>query len=186
LTLLLSGYKSLRWLPVFFAKPNRIPEFDFAGQVVDPNGSAYSVGDEVFGLIAPFDGLRNGQGTLASYAFVSVNDIILRPTNVSPVEASGFAGAGLTAYHAIFGIAQLEPGQTIFINGGSTSVGAFAIQLAKSTGCKVYASASGRNEKFVRDLGADEVGFHFIAPTSLLKGVSSLITPWRRCMNKYC
>jgi NADPH:quinone reductase-like Zn-dependent oxidoreductase len=54
--------------------------------------------------------------------------------------------------------AKLEEGQCIFINGGSSSVGAFAIQIAKAKGCKVYASASGKNEEFVRGLGADEVG----------------------------
>ena len=57
---------------------------------------------------------------------------------------------------------NLEPGQTVFVNGGSSSVGAFAIQIAKAKGAaKVVASASGKNEEFVRGLGADEVSLMF-------------------------
>lgn len=46
---------------------------------------------------------------------------------------------------------------SVFVNGGSSSVGAFAIQIAKAKGATVWASASGKNEQFVRSLGADEV-----------------------------
>ena len=45
--------------------------------------------------------------------------------------------------------------ESIFINGGSTSVGIYAIQLAKALSLHVTASASTRNESFVRDVGAD-------------------------------
>jgi NADPH:quinone reductase-like Zn-dependent oxidoreductase len=45
----------------------------------------------------------------------------------------------------------------VFINGGSSSVGAFAIQIAKAKGINVVASASAKNEELVRSLGADEV-----------------------------
>lgn len=36
-------------------------------------------------------------------------------------------------------------------------MGAFAIQIAKLKGARVTASASGRNEDYVRRMGADEV-----------------------------
>jgi hypothetical protein len=78
----------------------------------------------------------------------------------------------VTAYQGLVGMAGLEKGQRVFINGGSSSVGAFAIQIAKAKGCWVYASASGKNEEFVRGLGADEVGLHLYPnipnPNSLL------------------
>ena len=51
----------------------------------------------------------------------------------------------------------LQAGQTLFVNGGSTAVGAFAIQLAKARGARVVAAASAKNEAYVRALGADEV-----------------------------
>jgi NADPH:quinone reductase-like Zn-dependent oxidoreductase len=147
----------MRWLPNSFLK--RTAEHDLAGEVVDPNGSDFKVGDNVFGYIPPFPhSLSTRQGSLGEYAHVSAKFIVPRPSNVSPVEAAGLAITGLTAYQSLFDIAKLEEGQTVFINGGSTSVGIYAIQFAKVKGCKVIASASAKNEKFVKDIGADEVG----------------------------
>lgn len=150
-----SWFKLMKWLPNSFIK--RISESDLAGEVVDPNGSEFQIGDQVFGFIDVGHAFKTRQGSMTSYAFVPANNLVHRPSNISPVEAAGLTLAGLTAYQGIFDFSQLEPGQTIFINGGSTAVGAFAIQFAKVKGCRVVASASGKNEKFVRDLGADEV-----------------------------
>ncbi len=80
-----------------------------------------------------------------------------RPSNIDAIEASGLAVAGLSAYQAMFHDAHLEAGQTVFINGGSTSVGLFAIQIAKARGIRVVTSASAKKEELVRKMGADEV-----------------------------
>ena len=45
----------------------------------------------------------------------------------------------------------------IFVYGGSSSVGQYAIQLAKLSGYKVVTTASKRNHELVRSLGADLV-----------------------------
>lgn len=85
------------------------------------------------------------------------SQLVIRPSTISPTEAAGISIVALTAYTALIPLAQLEAGQTIFINGGSSAVGAAAIQIAKEKGAKVVASASGSNEAFVKALGADEV-----------------------------
>lgn len=156
------GYQLMQLLPNSFLK--RIAEADFAGEVIDPNGAEFKAGDNVFGFIDVTHSFSTRQGSLASYAFVPAANIVHRPSNISPVEASGLTLVSLTAYQCLFDIAKLEPGQTVFINGGSTSVGAFAIQFAKAKGCRVVASASGKNEQFVRDLGADEFFDYTKAP----------------------
>lgn len=76
---------------------------------------------------------------------------------MKPTEAAGLALVGLTAYHSLFNIAKLEPGQNIFINGGSTSVGVAAIQMAKAIGCTVTASGSSKREALFKALGVDTV-----------------------------
>ncbi|KAF4314092.1 Alcohol dehydrogenase superfamily zinc-containing [Botryosphaeria dothidea] len=48
-------------------------------------------------------------------------------------------------------------GQTLLVWGGSSSVGATAIQLAVASGLKVVATASSRNHDFVKSLGATAV-----------------------------
>lgn len=97
------------------------------------------------------------QGALAQYVRVPADHLAIRPSNVTPVQAAGVTLAGQTAYGALLDCGKLEAGQTVLINGGSSAVGAFAIQIAKAKGAKVVATASGKNEAFVRRLGADEV-----------------------------
>ena len=100
---------------------------------------------------------KTRQGTLTQYLKVPAEYVLHRPATVTPIEASGIALAAMTSYQALHAIAQLEPEQTILINGGSSAVGAFAIQIAKARGAKVVATASGKNEDFVLRMGADEV-----------------------------
>lgn len=90
---------------------------------------------------------------------MNADQVVIRPANVTPTQAAGVTLAALTAYQALFNAINLEADQTIFINGGSTAVGAFAIQFAKFKGATVIATASAKNEEFVREMGADEVCF---------------------------
>ena len=63
----------------------------------------------------------------------------------------------MTAYRMLVDVAKVESGQTIFINGGSTSCGRYAIEIAKALGCKVFASCSTSSLERVKSYGADEV-----------------------------
>ena len=142
--------------PNFMARRPHVAEHDLAGVIVNANGTQFAAGDHVFGLI-PFEVTqKSGQGALAQYAIVPSTFLVPQPTNITSVEAAGLAVVGLTAYQGLRD-AKLESGQTIFINGGSSGVGAFAIQIAKAKGYRVVASASSGNEALVRSLGADEV-----------------------------
>lgn len=74
-----------------------------------------------------------------------------------PAAAAGLALAGQTAWRALFVVGGLRDGQRVFVNGGSSSVGACAVQLAKAHGCYVAASASAESAALVKALGADDV-----------------------------
>jgi len=146
----------MRWAPNSFFK--RIAEYDFAGEIVDPNGNpGFKDGDQVFGSIPIQGSFVNGQGALSQYAYAPARTTTLRPEAISSNEASGIGIVAMTAHAALHQMGKLEAGQRIFINGGTTSVGIYAIQFAKALGCKVYASASGKNEEFLKSLGVDEV-----------------------------
>lgn len=100
---------------------------------------------------------KNGEGAIAEYVKTKAVRLIRSPTNLTHVEASGVVIAYLTAWDGLVTSAQIQPGQTVFINGGSSSVGRFAIQLGKLKGCKVVTSCSPGNMEGLKALGADEV-----------------------------
>ncbi|KAJ7175689.1 NAD(P)-binding protein [Mycena filopes] len=145
------GYKLLRTLPNFMAGRPHVKEQDVAGIIVDPNGSGFSVGDKVFGA-----SLSTKFGTLAQYAVLPSSCLALKPANVSAIEAAGLAIVVATAYQALVTNLHIESGQTVFINGGSSAVGLASIQIAKSIGCKVVATASSKNKELLLSLGVDE------------------------------
>ena len=83
--------------------------------------------------------------------------IALKPDNFNFEEAASISIVVLTAWQAMFNLANLSSGQRILITGASGGVGSMAVQLAKAKGAFVIGTASGKNEQFVRDLGADEL-----------------------------
>ncbi len=127
-----------------------------AGSLRVPMISVSSHYPEISYAITLVLAITTGQGALAQFVRVPAQYLVIRPQSVTPAQAAGLSLAGLTAYQTLHILADIEAGETVFINGGSTAVGAFAIQIAKAAGAKVVATASTSNEGFVRGLGADE------------------------------
>ncbi|KAH0584321.1 Zinc-type alcohol dehydrogenase-like protein C16A3.02c [Termitomyces sp. J132] len=151
------GYKLMKFLPNFAHSGRPLPaEHDLAGEIVDGNGTQFSAGDQVFGYISVELSQSIRQGALTHYVRMPADHLVIRPPHVSPIEASGITLVAETAYEGLVDIAKLEAGQSVLINGGSSAVGAYAIQIAKAKGARVVATASGKNEAFVRKMGADE------------------------------
>ena len=64
--------------------------------------------------------------------------------------------AALTAWQSFLDAARLQPAQRVLINAGSGGVGHFAAQLAKWKGAYIFATASGKNQDLLRELGVDK------------------------------
>jgi len=128
---------------------------EFAGVVTEigANVTEFQVGDEVFGT-------KDVQfGAHAEFLTIAADFAIIRkPSNMSMVESATITFGGVTSLYFLRDVAKLEGGENIAINGASGSLGTFAIQIAKllSPNCKVTAICSGKNERMVMDLGADE------------------------------
>jgi NADPH:quinone reductase-like Zn-dependent oxidoreductase len=86
----------------------------------------------------------------------SVSAIAPKPESLNFEEAAAIPIGALTAWQAMFDLAHLSSGQRNLIAGASGGIGSMAVQLAKAKGAFVIGTASGKNEQFVRDLGADE------------------------------
>ncbi|MBO9491639.1 zinc-binding dehydrogenase [Endozoicomonas sp. G2_1] len=96
------------------------------------------------------------QGALAQYIAMDAHALAIVPEQIPPADAVTIPCAGMTAMLALCKL-SLEAGQTILIEAGAGAVGQFAIQLAKAKGLTVLATASKRNHKLLKGLGADDV-----------------------------
>ncbi|MCC5670477.1 NADP-dependent oxidoreductase [Nostoc sp. CHAB 5784] len=105
-------------------------------------------GDTVYGIVT--------SGGFAEYAIAKIGEIVTKPQSLDFENAAAIPLGALTAWQALFDLANLSSGQRLLITAASGGVGSLAIQLAKAKGAFVIGMASGRNEAFVRDLGADE------------------------------
>ena len=131
-----------------------IPGWDVSGVLVDLGDGVkgFKTGDEVYGKL---DSGRDG--AYAEYAVSRVENIAHKPQRIDHVQAAAVPIAALTAWQSLFDLANLSKGQIVLIHGAAGGVGHFAVQFAKWKGAKVIGTASGRNEQFVRKLGADLV-----------------------------
>jgi len=125
---------------------------EIAGTVetVGDNVKDFAPGDEVYGYLAAHS------GGYAEYASAPASEFVRRPRSVDADSAASVPVAALTAWQGIFDHGHLAKGQRILITGASGAVGSMAVQLAKRAGAHVIGLGSGRNEEFVRGLGADE------------------------------
>jgi NADPH:quinone reductase-like Zn-dependent oxidoreductase len=127
---------------------------DIAGTIeeVGVEVKNFKQGDAVYGMTVS----GGFSGGYAEYAAAKTDAIALKPDDLNFEEAAAIPIGALTAWQAMFDLAHLSSGQRILITGASGGVGSMAVQLAKAKGAIVIGTASGKNEQFVRDLGADE------------------------------
>ena len=123
---------------------------EIAGIVEKVGGDVknFQVGDPVYGVMF--------SGGYAEYAVAKTDEIAPKPQSLDFENAAAVPLGALTAWQAMFDVANLSNGQRILITGASGGVGSMAVQLAKAKGAFVIGTASGRNKEFVRSLGADE------------------------------
>lgn len=137
--------------------PYRLPlvlGHDLAGTVrkVGPRVTRFKPGDAVF---ARADDFRIG--SFAEYLAVKEASLAHKPANLSMEEAASLPLIALTAWQVLVELAQVRPGQKVFIQAGSGGVGTAAIQLAKHLGAFVATTTSTSNVEWVQALGADQV-----------------------------
>jgi len=131
----------------------KIPGEDCAGRVLllGPESTRFKVGDPVMVKIP-----KVGGGAMAEFCAVEETGCVLKPENLSYVEAASLPLACLTALQALKK-GKIEAGKKVLILGGSGGVGCYAIQIAKAYGCQVTTTCGTNSIDWVRSLGADIV-----------------------------
>jgi NADPH:quinone reductase-like Zn-dependent oxidoreductase len=100
-------------------------------------------------------------GGYAQYARLPEVNVLKLPDNVSFIDAAAVSMVGMTSWHMLVGRANIRPGQTVLIMGGTSGVGSIGIQIAKLYNCKVIATAGSESKmEKCKELGADYVVNH--------------------------
>lgn len=135
------------------------PGSDGAGTVAHAGAqvTGFAPGDRVYltGTVAgPF-------GTYAELAVCEPSQVHRLPENVSFAQGAALGVPYGTAYRALMQRAAARPSETVLVHGGSGGVGTAAIQLARTLGMTVLATAGSRDGmRLLGNLGVDHAFDH--------------------------
>ena len=125
---------------------------EFSG-IVEKTGSSvtdFTEGDRVYARMP-----LNKIGAFAEYVAINKYAIAKIPDYLKFDEAACVPLTALTAIQA-FELMNPSKGERIFISGGTGSLGAMAIPIAKDLGLHIITSGSEKNRQRVMDLGGSE------------------------------
>ncbi|WP_209424068.1 NAD(P)H-quinone oxidoreductase [Melaminivora jejuensis] len=149
---------------------NRPDVLQRKGHYAPPPGASDLPGLEVAGVIEAGDaaaldqaGLRIGDrvcalvagGGYAQWCVAPVAQCLPVPAGLSDVEAASLPETFFTVWSNVFDRGRLQAGEVLLVQGGSSGIGVTAIQLARSRGATVIATAgSGDKCAACLELGA--------------------------------
>ena len=113
-------------------------------------------------------------GVQSEYIALKPENVHLKPKHLTFVEAASMQLVFMTSYQMLVKRASLKSFETVLIYGGTSGIGAAAIQIAKDIGAKVITTV-GSDSKFDHALkfGADYVFNH--SKSNWVKGVKDVL-----------
>jgi len=116
----------------------------------------FKIGDRVAALSGVGLGI-GAKGTYAQYFSTPAVRAVVVPDHISLEEAATVPIAAASACRSIIDVAKAKSGDVVLVNGGSGSVGTFAVQFLKQLGAKVAATCSSASVSRLEALGVDHV-----------------------------
>ena len=111
------------------------PGLEVSGTIsaLGPDVTDWAVGDQVCALLSG--------GGYAEQVAVPATQLLPVPKGISLIEAAALPEVTNTVWSNLLMTANLQPGETILIHGGSSGIGTMAIQLARAVGARVAVTA---------------------------------------------
>jgi NADPH:quinone reductase-like Zn-dependent oxidoreductase len=130
-------------------RPPVVVGYEVAGVIdaVGPGVAPFRAGDHVLALTR--------FGGYASSVVVPEAFVFPRPSGLSDVDAAAVPVNYLTAFLALYRLANVGAGETVLIYGAGGGVGIAATQLARLRGAVVIGTASAAKLAAIRSLGVD-------------------------------
>jgi NADPH:quinone reductase-like Zn-dependent oxidoreductase len=134
-------------------KPPFVPGLEVSGIIeevpsdLDPQTSNLHVGDRAAAL-TKFKGY-------AELVAVPATQVFRLPDEVSLEDAAAMPVNYLTAYHSMFQMGNLQPGDRILIHAAAGGVGLAAIQLARARKLVIFGTAGPAKQDFLRRMAVD-------------------------------
>jgi NADPH:quinone reductase-like Zn-dependent oxidoreductase len=115
--------------------PPFVPGLEFSGEVVScgPGAGRFRPGDRIMGY--------SRHGSHAELVSIHEAYAVPVPPALSFHEAAAFLATGLTAYHGLFRLAHLCPGERLLVHAAAGGVGLASVQLGRAVGAEVFATA---------------------------------------------
>jgi len=130
---------------------------DVAGEVIGVGSAVtdFKLGDRVWGSNQGFFGR---QGTFSEMCCIASRWLYPLPEAIPFEDGAAGALVGLTAHLGLFRESKLQPGELVFVQGGSGGVGSAVVQMAKAAGATVITTAGSQLKAAAcQALGADHV-----------------------------
>jgi NADPH:quinone reductase-like Zn-dependent oxidoreductase len=116
-----------------------VPGYEFSGIVEKTNGcSSVKDGDRVIGVVH--------NGAQAEYIAVNENQLYIIPEDLDFEQAAAMPVNYMTAYLALFRMANIQDGEKVLIHSCAGGVGTAAVQLAHTKNAEIFGTSS-RAEK---------------------------------------
>src|ERR1700723_1318914 len=136
-------------------KPPFVPGMEIAGVVekVADGGSkpAESEPLRVGEAVAAFTQFN----AYAQWVVVPARQVYRLPAGMPFDDAAAIPVNYLTAYHSMFAMGNLQPGDRILVHGAAGGVGIAAVQLARARGLVIFGTAGPTKQEYLRKIGVD-------------------------------
>ena len=127
-----------------------LPGLEVSGRVVATAGDVKfpGIGDSVCALLAG--------GGYADYCVAPAVQCLEIPAGLDAVQAAAIPETFFTVWSNLFDRGGLRDGESVLVHGGASGIGTTAIQLAKTFGATVFATAGGDEKcSLCESIGAD-------------------------------